>query len=338
MTETTAPTHHPLPGPAENAAETTRADAAARPDAPRIWAALLETAKPGITRLVTITAIIGFAFEALASRELTLLEFLARGLVVIVGAGLTSAGANALNMWMEPDRDARMRRTEKRPIPAGILTPNTVLLWGLTLSAVGTLALLILIGPAPGLAALAGVVLYVLVYTPLKPHTVWNTLVGAVPGAVPPLIGAAAATNAPGLEPLLRPTGWSIFLLMLVWQIPHFLAIAWIYRDEYARAGLRMLPSIDRTGEATSFTVILSSIALLAVSLAPALAAPDIVGGVYIVFAVVSGLAYLWLAIRLADNRDNKSAKAVFFASIAHLPLLLLVLLAEGAARGLIAG
>ena len=302
----------------------------------RVWPALIETAKPGITRLVTITALFGFALEALASRQLTLAEFAFRAVVVALGAGLASAGANALNMWMEPELDARMARTAKRPLPAGTLSPNAVLTWGLLVSSAGVLLLLALAGPAAGLAALAGVALYVLVYTPLKTRTVWNTLVGAVPGAVPPLIGAAAATTQPGFEPLTRPIGWSLFALMVVWQLPHFLAIAWMYRDQYAKAGMRMLPSVDRTGRATAATVVVTAAALLAVSFLPIVADGSIAGPVYAVAAALTGLGYLALAIRLAVRRTDRAAKAVFFASIAHLPLLMLVLLAEAVVRTLV--
>jgi len=299
----------------------------------RAWPALIETTKPGITRLVTITALFGFAIEALASRELTLAEFVFRALVVAVGAALTSGGANALNMWMESERDARMERTASRPIPAGTLQPNTVLAWGLLLAAVGVVILLVLAGPAAGLAALAGVALYVLVYTPLKTRTVWNTLVGAVPGAVPPLIGAAAATTALGFEPLTRPVGWSLFALMLVWQIPHFLAIAWMYRSQYAAAGHRMLPAIDRTGAATAISVVATAAVLVAASLLPLLA--GVGGWVYGAVAVATGLAYLAMSVRLARRRNDTEARKVFFASIAHLPVLMLVLLAETTVRTL---
>ena len=305
-------------------------------DAARIWPALLVTTKPGITRLVTITALFGFAIEALVSQQLTLGTVLIRVVVVAVGAALSAAGANALNMWMEHERDALMRRTAARPLPAGTLSDRTVLTWGLTLSAGGVLTLLAFAGPSAGLVALGGVALYVLVYTPLKPRTVWNTLVGAVPGAVPPLIGAAAAVNAPGFEPLVSPMGWALFALMVVWQIPHFLAIAWMYRDDYARAGMRMLPSVDRTGAATAATLITTAALLIAASLTPVIAAPDAAGPVYAAFAVLTGLAYTWLAVRFARRRTQAAAKAVFFASIAHLPVLMLALLAEVAVRTLL--
>jgi protoheme IX farnesyltransferase len=320
-----APTR-PAPSPSGHAAPTA--------DSP--WPALVETAKPGITRLVTITAVLGFALEALASLELTWPQVFLRLAVVAVGSALSSAGANALNMWMEPDRDARMSRTRQRPLPSGSLTPNGVLAWGIALSTIGVLSLMI-IGPAPGLIALAGVVLYVLVYTPLKPTTVWNTVVGAVPGAVPPLIGATAATTAPGFDPLLRPLGWSLFAVMVIWQIPHFLAIAWKYRDDYAQAGLRMLPSVDPTGVRTGIAVVSSSFLLMLISFTPLLAAPDIVGTGYAAVAGLTGMMYLWLSVRLAQRRDDASARAVFFASIIHLPVLFLALTVEAAFRVLLA-
>lgn len=306
--------------------------------AARVWAALVETTKPGITRLVTITALFGFGVEALVSRELTLGELAIRAIVVALGAGLASAGANALNMWMEPERDARMDRTAGRPLPSGRLSAGVVFAWGLALSSIGVLLLLAFAGPAAGLAALAGVALYVLVYTPLKPRTVWNTLVGAVPGAVPPLIGAAAAVDAAGFEPLARPVGWSLFALMVIWQLPHFLAIAWAYRDDYAKAGLRMLPSVDRRGLVTSVTIVATAAVLVVVSLSPIAAAPGALGWFYGVVAGLTGLAYVALAVRLAVRRTDSAARAVFFASIAHLPLLMLVMLGEAAVRTLLLG
>lgn len=299
-------------------------------------AALIESGKPGITKMVTITAGVGFLLAALGQSgwEIHTLALTAAG--AIIGTALASAGANALNMWYEADSDAKMRRTKGRPIPTGRLTRKQTVKTGIGLSVVGVLITLVLAGTAAALVCLLCVVSYVLLYTPMKTRTVWNTLLGTIPGALPPMIGAAAATPGFGHERLFSPVGWSLVALMAVWQIPHFLAIAWLYRDDYERGGHRMLPIIDRSGRLTSAVVVCTALLLIPATVLPVYAAPHMLGMVTLVAAAATGLAYLALCVRLAFKRDEQAAKLVFFASIIHLPVLLIVMVAEAGFRVLL--
>ncbi|MBZ0172807.1 MAG: heme o synthase [Phycisphaerales bacterium] len=299
-------------------------------------AALIESGKPGITKMVTITAGVGFLLAALGRSGWAFQNLALAAVGAIVGTALASAGANALNMWYEADTDAKMRRTRNRPIPTGRLTRKQTVKTGVLLSIVGVLITLVFAGTAAALVCLLCVVSYVLLYTPMKTRTVWNTLLGTIPGALPPMIGAAAATPGFGHERLFSPVGWSLVALMVVWQIPHFLAIAWLYRDDYERGGHRMLPIIDRSGRLTSAVVVGTALLLIPATVLPVYAAPHMLGVVTLVAAIATGLAYLALCVRLALKRDDKAAKLVFFASIIHLPVLLIVMVAEAGFRVLL--
>lgn len=301
---------------------------------PGLRRAMVELTKPGITRLVTITSAVGFTLGALNQSWQTS-DLVLRAFACVVGTALSASGANTLNQWWERDRDSRMPRTARRPLPQGRLSPQTALLLGLLLSLAGLLVLSVA-GLAPAAVSLVTIVTYVLVYTPLKPVTTLNTLVGAIPGALPPLIGwTAAATgnrltdHGTGFASLLQPGGWSLVILMIVWQIPHFLAIAWMYRDDYAKGGYRMLPILDESGRATASAVLMWSVALIPATIAPAWLMPDRLGWVYALIAGLSGLGFLWMCVRLARTRTRTNARAVFFASIIHLPVLLCVMVAE---------
>jgi protoheme IX farnesyltransferase len=297
-------------------------------------AAISELTKPRITRLVTITAGVGFAMAAL-NRSWQFQDLALTAMGCLGGTALSASGANALNMWWERRRDARMARTARRPLPTGRLTPEGAFFAGMLFSILGVLSLLFLAGPAPALVSLVTILWYVLLYTPLKPITPLNTLIGAVPGALPPLIGWSATApvfgldNVGGLSVLLQPTGWCLFLLMVVWQIPHFLAIAWMYRDDYAAGGYRMMPIVDPTGRATSMTILVWSVALLATTLAPVPLLEDHLGWGYAAVAAISGVAFIALCVRLARTRTRPDARRVFFASIIHLPLLLMAMVAD---------
>lgn len=294
--------------------------------------ALVAVTKPGITRMVTITAMVGFVLGAWQNGADSLVSMLRLGAIVTVGTYLSASGANALNQWWESDRDARMRRTRGRPIPAALVQSQTVAKLGLMLALVGTL-ILFFAGPVPAMIGLACTISYVLMYTPLKTRSAWCTLVGALPGALPPLIGWTASTGGWAFGDMLAPGGQALFWLMMVWQIPHFMAIAWMYRTDYADGGMRMLPVIAPGGRSTSWVVLLTSILLLPATLAPALAMPHLIGVVYPVVALVSGVWFLWMGIRLARHRSDALAKRIFFASIAHLPVLLLVMVCEAFVR-----
>jgi protoheme IX farnesyltransferase len=287
--------------------------------------ALLETTKPGITRLVTITSGVGFVMAAVLRRwDGPDLALTAAG--ALAGTALSASGANALNQWLERDRDGRMRRTASRPLPQQRLTAQAVLAWGIALCLLGLVILWALCGPVPAAVSLATILSYLFLYTPLKPFTPLATLVGAVPGALPPVIGWTAAAPVPGLASLGMPLAWMLFTIMFVWQIPHFLAIAWMYREDYAAGGYRVLPVVDPSGRRTSRSILAWSVALLAITVAPALAMDSAVASVYAALAAAMGLGFLWLTVRLVRTRDRGDARRTFIASIIHLPLLLVTL------------
>jgi protoheme IX farnesyltransferase len=306
--------------------------------------AAIETTKPGITRLVTMTALVGYGLTWARYASLSdAADWRTAGLGALwcgLGTALSAAGANALNQWLEAPHDAHMRRTSTRPIPSGRLPGTTVAWLGGASAVAGVAVLAALCGVTAALVALACVVSYVYVYTPLKRHTVWNTLVGTLPGALPAVIGSAAAVrvvaHADGPATALEPLGLALFALLTVWQIPHFMAIAWMYAGEYSKAGFRMLPEHDEGGTKTAAVMVVTAVLLVPAALSPALAAPELLGWPYRVLALVSGLGYVWLAVRFAQRRERGRARAVFFGSIAHLPLLLIALVVESAARVLL--
>jgi protoheme IX farnesyltransferase len=290
-------------------------------DAPPIartrFADYVELTKPKIAVLVLFTVAISYVLAAGASLQwLSLLH-------TVVGTALVAAGASALNQYLERRSDGLMRRTENRPLPAARVTPLEVLLFGLALGAGGVAYLAVALQqPWAALVAAATFVSYVFIYTPLKRTTTLNTLVGAVPGALPPVIGWVAARGALGPEVLV------IFLVLFLWQVPHFLAIAWIYRDDYARAGLKMLPVADPHGTATGGSMVAYCLALLAVSVAPAVF--GWAGGLYLVGAVLLGVGFLAFAAAFWRRRTITGARGVLRASLVYLPALLALLLLDG--------
>jgi protoheme IX farnesyltransferase len=302
--------------------------------------ALVELTKPRITKLVTITSAVGFVLAAFGRDNWLTLDLLLAAIGCVVGTALSASGASALNQLAERDRDALMPRTCARPLPQRRVSPRTALLVGALLTIAGVTTLALLAGPVPAAVSLTTTLLYLLVYTPLKPVTTLSTIVGAVPGALPPLIGWTAAAQFPEgsllFAPLLVPAGWSLFLLMFVWQIPHFLAIAWMYRDDYAKGGYRTLPLLDPTGAHTSRTILLWSVALLPATLAPVALLPGRLGLLYTVLALAGGLAFIAFAVRFAIDHSRKSARRVFIASVIHLPALLVGMLADAGLHRLI--
>lgn len=296
---------------------------------PSFVRAIVMTTKPGITRLVTITSLVGFAMAALA-RTWTATDFVVSLVACALGTFLSAAGANALNQWLEHDRDARMPRTANRPIPAGHLSAGTVLAAGLVLCVLGLLVLGLAVGVAPMLVSLACMVVYVVAYTPLKTRTALATLVGTIPGSLPPLIGWTCASTEPGLGSLLDPGGVSLFALMTVWQLPHFWAIAWLYKEDYAHGGYRVLPMTDPTGVKTASAIVATAALLLPATLWPAWAMPDLLGPVYIAAAGSTGLAFFALALAMFRSRTRPAARRLFFASIIHLPVLHIAMVIDG--------
>ena len=284
---------------------------------PNRFADYLELSKPRIAVMALFTVAIGYLLAAgSAANALVLFH-------TLLGAGLVAAGSSALNQWLERRIDAKMHRTLKRPLPAGRLSAGEALAFGLILSAVG-LAYLFLTIPYPaGVAAAATLVSYVLIYTPLKTVTVWNTVVGAVPGALPPVIGwcAARGWDAPG-------GAAALFLVIFVWQIPHFLAIAWMYRDDYARGGLRMLPIADPTGGRTAAVMVATCVALIPAGLVGV--GLGIGGPLAVVGCAVPGVFFLREALRFGRTRTDRQARRVLRASLLYLPAALGLLLIDG--------
>ena len=278
------------------------------------WAAAYELAKPRLNLLVLVTTAVGFfAAAGWAGTVGSALLFLN----CLVGTALTAAGAGALNQWIERDVDARMPRTRGRPLPANALSPAFAFGFGAILGLGGTLWLWLSVNLLAAALALATLLIYVAIYTPLKSRTPLCTIVGAVPGAIPPVIGVAGA-NGP-----MWPLGVGLFAILFCWQMPHFFGLATLYRDDYRRGGLRMLPGEPNGQRRTSRQAILWSALLLPASLLPALS-PGI-GWLYAIAAVALGLWFFVASTRMARG-GRAEAKRLFLTSIAYLPLLLLAL------------
>ncbi|TMA33731.1 MAG: protoheme IX farnesyltransferase [Deltaproteobacteria bacterium] len=272
----------------------------------------LELGKPRVVLMVLVTTVVGYYLGSTGTPELAPL------LETLVGTALAAAGTLALNQLMERDLDARMARTRHRPLPDGRLRPGEALVFGVALLAAGLAHLALVVGPLPAAVTATIAIVYLLLYTPLKRVTPLCSLVGAVPGALPPVAGWAAARGTLGLEP------WILFAIMFFWQIPHSLAIARLYRDDYARAGIRLLPVVDLDGSSTGTQVVAHCLALLPVALLPTLV--HLAGAAYFVVALVLGLAFLWSGIMLARGRSAADARRLMLASLVYLPALLAVM------------
>ncbi len=275
----------------------------------------LELTKPRITVMVMFTALVGYVMASTHSVD-------GAGLAsMLCGTGLVAAGASVLNMVLEHRTDALMHRTRDRPIPSGRLRRIEASLFGLSLTTLGLALLAWRSGTTAAAVALLTWVSYVFFYTPLKTRTSLSTIVGAFPGALPPVIGWAAARGS------IDPGAYVLFAMLFLWQIPHFLAIASIYREDYARGGLPMLPVVDPEGRMTGRQAVANSLALLLVSLAPA--AADMAGRAYLVGAIALGLLLTAAAVRAAVVRSLASARTLFLASIVYLATLNALLLAD---------
>ena len=282
----------------------------------RGWVTVIsDLVKARLTLMVVLTTWMGFSLGSSQAPDW------ATCFHAIVGTSLLAAGASALNQWWERDLDALMRRTASRPLPAGILTPLTVLAFGVVVSILGLLWLVFLVNLLTAFLGALTLAIYVFVYTPLKQITELNTWVGAIPGALPPLMGWTAATGELGAG------GWSLFAILFFWQLPHFMAIAWLYREEYSQAGFRMLSGRDPEGRRSASSAIRNSIALIFVSIVPFL--QGISGRIYLSVALVLGGLFLIQAIRFALLLNAMAARRLFFASIFYLPVLLAVLVMD---------
>lgn len=268
----------------------------------------VELAKPRLNLLVVVTSAVGFYLGSNGAID-------AWSMVnVSIGTALVAAGAAALNQVYERDTDALMNRTRLRPLPAGRVAPTDASVFGVALAVLGVSLLAVETNLTASLIALATLAIYLAVYTPLKRRTPVATLIGAVPGALPPLIGWTGAHGTASLA------GWTLFAIVFLWQIPHFMAIAWMYRDDYSRARFPMLPVIEPDGRRTGRQAALYAAALLPASLAPSFL--GLSGSAYLIVAAVLGAALLFLSVRFALRRSDASARALFFGSITYLPLL----------------
>jgi protoheme IX farnesyltransferase len=267
----------------------------------------LALTKPRLNMLVVATSAGGYYLGAAGTPDLWPL------VQAVAGTTLVAGGAAALNQVYERDTDALMRRTRIRPLPDGRMSWTDARLFGWLLAAAG-LTMLLLVNVLSAAIALTTLLTYVALYTPLKRRSPHATLAGAVPGALPPLIGWAAATGATSLA------GWALFAIVFLWQIPHFMAIAWMYREDYARAGLPMLPVVEPDGRRAGRQALAYATALVPVSLIPSWT--GIAGQPYLLTAAALGLALVALAGRFSAVRSDRTARALFYGSIAYLPLL----------------
>jgi protoheme IX farnesyltransferase len=287
--------------------------AAASPTRIRVES-FVQLTKPRITTLVVLTTLVGALVAAPTPLPLAVIFH------SLVGTALAAGAAGALNQWAERKADAEMHRTVRRPLPAGRLSPAEAIWFGLALSAAGTTYLALTTNLLASALAAATVTSYLLLYTPLKRVTSLATVVGAVPGALPPLIGWAAVRDGLGVE------AWVLFGIVFLWQVPHFLALAQLYRADYARAGFRMLTVEDATGRGASRQALLYALALLPVSLLPT--PLGLAGPVYFLGALVLGLGFLLGAVvMVADPESPTAARRLFRASLLYLPAICLLLL-----------
>lgn len=275
----------------------------------------MELFKARLNALVLLTAMMGFYLGSTGPVDYLLMFH------TLLGTSLLAAGAAALNEWLERDLDRLMRRTEGRPLPSGRISPDLALTLGGGMAGAGLVYLVFLVHPLTALLGAITLISYVCVYTPLKRVTTLNTVIGAIPGAMPPLMGWTAAYGDVTVE------GWALFAILFFWQLPHFYAIAWLYREDYGKAGFQMLPVVDPDGLRTGRSTISHTIGLLAISLFPFLY--RMAGVWYLAGAVVLGIVFLAQAIRFARRLDQPSARGLFFFSIIYLPLLLSVLVLD---------
>ncbi len=270
---------------------------------------LVALTKPRVVVMVLVTTLVGYDVGLTGSADYL------RMIHLLIGTLLAASGTLALNQYWERDIDARMDRTRARPLPAGRLQPLEALLFGVALTLLGTAYLAALVGALAALVTAATAILYLFAYTPLKQRTALCTLVGAVPGALPPVAGWAAARGDVALS------AWVLFGILFLWQLPHTLSIARLYREDYARAGVRVLPVIDPDGASTERQIVLACVALLTVSVLPTVIGWT--GPIYLAGALVLGLAFAAVGIVQARTPSARAARHVLLASLLYLPLLL---------------
>ncbi len=264
--------------------------------------------KPRITWLILMSTGIGYFFGARGGWHLPTL------LHTIIGTGLIASGTAALNQWYERDADAKMKRTKGRPLPSGRLSAGKALAFAILISAAGFVELFVGVNALTAWLGLFTLLSYLFIYTPLKQRSPHSTTIGAIPGAMPPLIGYAAASGT------LTWDAWILFAILFFWQFPHFYAIAWMYREDYERAGIRMLPVVEPDGESTARRILLYSLILIPISMVPKFL--SMTGNLYLAGALALGLLFLYAAVRVSFDRTRQQARRVLLASVVYLPIL----------------
>jgi protoheme IX farnesyltransferase len=275
----------------------------------------LELTKPRITLLILTCTAVGYWFGCGGSFHWRILAH------ALLGTALLASGASALNQWYEVDSDAKMRRTRRRPLPAGRITRGNGLVFGLLLSAAGFADLWYGTNLLAAVLGLFTLLVYVLLYTPLKQRSTACTTVGSIAGATPPLIGYAAAGHG------IDASALALFFILFIWQFPHFDAIAWIHRDDYARAGIRMLPVVDPDGESTARRVVTCSLLLIPISLVPLFL--GMTGARYAAAAISGGLGMVYFGARMCHEGTSRGARALLLATVFYLPALLCVMVSD---------
>jgi len=282
----------------------------------------IELTKPRITLLVLITAYLGY-YLGLRSQDVHMVDFESWLILfyLIIGTWATSGGAAVLNQVIERRHDAKMARTKNRPLVMGKINPMNALVYGSVLSLCGFVFLYFLINPLTAWISAVTVFLYILIYTPSKRITTWNTIIGSIPGALPPVGGWVAATGS------FAPPAWILFGILFCWQMPHFLAIAIIYAADYEKGGFKMLPTIYPESKRTSYVILFFTVALLVTSLG--LYILKVGGIVYAIGAALLGVSFFLVALKVIVKSNKKNARRLMLASIIYLPLLLVIILIE---------
>jgi heme o synthase len=282
-----------------------------------VFGAYGELTKFRLSSLVLLTTAVGFVMSQSHDQSLNW----SRLLWTMIGTAFAAGCASALNQIIEINLDRRMQRTRHRPLPSGTLSVAHSFAAAMIMGISGISILALKVDLAPAWMALATILIYALLYTPLKVRTTTNTLIGAVCGALPPMIGCVAASGA------LDRNAWVLGAILFLWQLPHFFALAWLYREDYARGGYAMLPTVDRTGQVTCQVIVLTTLLLLPMALLATLF--HVAGFVYAIGSILLGLWLLALSVRLYLNRTDSNARGVFLASIAYLPLLMCLMVID---------
>jgi len=277
--------------------------------------AYFELTKPRIAFLLVLSSAAGFYMASTTGFEPVLF------VNSMLSITLLAFGVSTLNQYIERDIDPLMRRTATRPLPTGRVTANEALVFGICQCVLAEVFLFFAVNPLTAILGLTVIIGYVFLYTPLKTRTSLSTVVGAIPGAMPPLMGWTAASNK------ITVVGWALFATQFLWQFPHFLSIAWLYRKEYANAGIRMLPVVEPSGKLTGRQIVLFSIMLLPVSLAPYFF--QVAGPLFLVGATILGIWFLWASVRAARAKSDELARKLLLVSVIYLPLFFLLMVID---------